>query len=264
MRVDCRTLKQVWPLPCSGLMTLRSEQRSARDRSGVRELQSPIAAAAMALKSRRLRRVRIKSQFHRHSTMLQKAPSTQNHHCYLTFRRNGAPSVHHDRQGEPGHGKLEVAHVYHPNPAAPRHFPTADRVANGCEEAVRAGRATVQPSAGTPYLILLHQAGHPPYTDLLTLTNKRFVNPRASVGLPTRIMDPLNLPHQLLVLERALTWTPTAPGVIPAAAHSVDPAHHAHRVSSSLLVDALEDIRRFLEVNSIAFFKRSCSTFKRS
>src|SRR6185503_20055834 len=87
---------------------------------------------------------------------------------------------------------------------------------------------------------------------------------RATVGLPTprvRRADPL---HQPLVLCGSSARGARPPRVKPTRAHPVQPTHHSDRERFAVGFDELEDLALRSEVNSMAFFKISCSSFSRS
>jgi hypothetical protein len=65
-------------------------------------------------------------------------------------------------------------------------------------------------------------------------------------------------------LKFGASLTLAGEGVVPAQADSVERAHQLHRVLRLAVLDEREDVCFRLEVNSMAFLKRSCSIFKRS
>jgi hypothetical protein len=73
-----------------------------------------------------------------------------------------------------------------------------------------------------------------------------------------------NLVEQPFVLDRSATLRPPPPRVKAARAHPVQLAHHPDRVRLPLGFDELEDLALRAEVNAMAFFKSSCSSFSRS
>ena len=64
--------------------------------------------------------------------------------------------------------------------------------------------------------------------------------------------------------HRSLTRCTFSPSVVTARTDFIQPTHQLDRVLRLAVLDEGEDVAFRLEVNSMAIFKRSCSTFKRS
>jgi hypothetical protein len=90
------------------------------------------------------------------------------------------------------------------------------------------------------------------------------MNPRTAVGLPARGVGPLDLAYEPRVFDSALTRIPAAPGIITARAYPLELAHRPHREEFLVRFDKGKDVAFLAEVNSMAFFKMSCSSFRRS
>src|SRR4030095_15545178 len=87
---------------------------------------------------------------------------------------------------------------------------------------------------------------------------------RAAIGLTAHCMLVAYLLHQQRIGLRTLTGWAIAPGVKAARTHPIQPTHHSDRVLRLAVPDEGKDVCFRLEVNSMAFFKRSCSIFRRS
>jgi hypothetical protein len=105
-----------------------------------------------------------------------------------------------------------------------------------------------------------HQALDPAASDGFTVALQAGVDPRATVSLPAFGVHVANALKQSCILLRTRARRSIPPGVIPAWTDPVQPAQQPHRVVL-LLTDEGEDVGLGLEVNAIAFFKRSCSIF---
>src|SRR5262245_293847 len=87
---------------------------------------------------------------------------------------------------------------------------------------------------------------------------------RAAIRLAALAVYGADRLHQPLVFFAAPALRPLAPGVKAARAHSVQRAHHSDRERFPVRVDELEDFALRAEVNAMAFFRISCSSFSRS
>ena len=65
-------------------------------------------------------------------------------------------------------------------------------------------------------LFVPHQAGHPVFADLETLSHQLGVNPRTAVGLSALGVNGPDFNHQLLVLLLASTQGSISPGIVAA------------------------------------------------
>jgi hypothetical protein len=85
----------------------------------------------------------------------------------------------------------------------------------------------------------------------------------ASVGTAALLIGPVDLLQNDLVIDRTLTRWPAAP-CVTARAHPIQFTHPHDFVFFLVEVDEGEDVRFRMEVNAIAFFKRSCSFCRRA
>ena len=90
------------------------------------------------------------------------------------------------------------------------------------------------------------------------------MNPRAAVGLPARGMRSLDFSYQPRVLDGSRTRIPATLGIVTTRTHAIESAHRPHREEFLVRFDEGKDVAFLAEVNSMAFFKISCSSFRRS
>jgi hypothetical protein len=133
-------------------------------------------------------------------------------------------------------------------------------VVHAGEEAIHARATPIQIGRAAAHAVIPHQTLHPTPPDGLAVTLQTSVNARAAVRLPTFSMHLANALKQPCILLRTRARGAIAPRVIPAGTDAVEPAQQPHRVLL-LLLDEGEDVGLGVEVNAIAFFKRSCSIF---
>ena len=107
-----------------------------------------------------------------------------------------------------------------------------------------------------------HQPLDTPAPDALPGTGQGGMHARTAVGLAARPMRGLNLFQQPLILERPRARWAATPRIEAAGTDPVEPAHQPDRVALPAVLDEREDVAFRLEVNSMAFFKSSCSSFE--
>ena len=112
--------------------------------------------------------------------------------------------------------------------------------------------------------MLTHEAfDFPPPNDLPRL-DQLSMDSRTAIRLATLLVRVPNLFQEVAVFDAAPARRPPALGVIAGRAHVVESAHHPDRVLFLAVLDEGEDLALRSEVKAMAFFKRSCSTFRRS
>ena len=87
------------------------------------------------------------------------------------------------------------------------------------------------------------------------------MHPGTAVGFPAVTVHLANLLKHTRILLRPLTDRTVAPRVEPARADAIHTAQASHGMEVLLVLDEGEDLAFRAEVNAIAFFKRSCSSF---
>src|SRR5690606_7042925 len=112
--------------------------------------------------------------------------------------------------------------------------------------------------------VLAHQSLHPASAHDLAMLLQDRVDPRTAIGFPAVGVRRSDLVHEAGVLNRALARWPVHPGVVARRTDPEHPAHRSHRVRFLVVFDEGEDVAFRAEVNAMAFFKRSCSSFSRS
>ena len=86
----------------------------------------------------------------------------------------------------------------------------------------------------------------------------------ASIGLAATFVNVADPGKQSVVFHLPTASRTPLPGIEAGAAHSIEPAHQPDRLLFFAVLDEGEDIAFRAEVKAMAFFKRSCSTFRRS
>lgn len=109
--------------------------------------------------------------------------------------------------------------------------------------------------------MLSHQAFNPTTASALTLATQFGMHSRAAIGFPTGIVDLTHTFDQTCIFVCAFTKRPVAPGVVTTGADTEQATQTPHRIVLLLLLNEGEAFTFRAEVNAIAFFNRSCSTF---
>ena len=112
--------------------------------------------------------------------------------------------------------------------------------------------------------VFAHQSLDPtPARGFPALAQER-VDARTPIGLATVRMRGADLVHEAGVFHGTRARRPRGPGVVARGTDAQHPAHPPHRVRFLVVPDEGEDVAFRAEVNAMAFFKRSCSSFSRS
>jgi len=133
-------------------------------------------------------------------------------------------------------------------------------VAHTGEETIHARAAPIQIGRAATDGMVTHQTLDPPPAHRFAVLPQTGMDTRAAIRLPAFVVHPTDALKQPRILPIPRAGWPVAPRVVPARTDTVEPAQKPHRVLL-LLADESEDVGLGLEVNAIAFFKRSCSIF---
>lgn len=170
-------------------------------------------------------------------------------------------AVHHCGQVAPSACDLQVRHVRDPHLVAAIDGQRMNLVVHAGEEPAQAWQASIQRSRARAHCVLAHQALDPAAPNRLALSAQLGVHTRTAVGFPALPMHLANPRHQASVLLRTLTERTGTPGIETTGADTEQAAQPPHRIALLLGLDESEAFAFRSEVNAIAFFKRSCSTF---
>ena len=109
-----------------------------------------------------------------------------------------------------------------------------------------------------------HEPLNPLAPDTDTVFAQRVVDSWAAVEIAALAMDRLDLLPEGFIFNPPATAAPKLPGIVAGAGNSVESAHHFDFVVFPVLLDVCEDFGFRSEQNRMAFFKSSCSSFKRA
>src|SRR5690606_19727189 len=173
-------------------------------------------------------------------------------------------AVHDRRQVPPLTADLEIGDVGHPDLVEAVDHHLVGPALHAGQELGQSGPLAVEAGRPRADAVLAHQSLYPaPAHDLTALLQGR-VDSRAAIGFAAVRVRRSDLVHEASVLNRTLARWPVHPGVVARGADPEHPAHRCHRVRFLVVLDEGEDVAFRAEVNAMAFFKRSCSSFRRS
>src|SRR6058998_2096181 len=109
-----------------------------------------------------------------------------------------------------------------------------------------------------------HQPGDPMPPTGYPLSVQFLPHPWTAIGLIAGLMDRPDVDQQLSVLLGARTLRPPPPRVVATAPYRQDPTHQPDRIEGAMAFNEAIPHRPSLAKKAIAFFKISCSNFRRA
>src|SRR5512139_2445258 len=159
---------------------------------------------------------------------------------------------------------FEVSHIAYPDLVGTLHVDLVRFAVDAIEELAESRHAPIELGRTGPNAVLAHQALDAPPADRFPIGFQGRVHARAAVGFPAVAMDRLNLDQQARILAYPFTGRPLSPGVVARRADAIKAAHRSHRERFLAVLDEGKHVPFRAEVNAMAFFNRSCSSFRRS
>ena len=173
-------------------------------------------------------------------------------------------AIHHCGEITPLIADLQIRDVADPDLIGTLDVDLVCLALHAVEELRKARHTTVKRRRTGANTVLTHQALYASLTDTFAGLSQCRMHARTAVGLATGLMDRLNLVQQTGVLIGTSASRALSPSIITRRADTVEPAHRSHRERFLAVLDEGEDVPFRAEVNAMAFFNRSCSSFRRS
>src|SRR6185369_2386478 len=180
-----------------------------------------------------------------------------------TEQAPGMP-IHHRGEIAPLVLDFQIRDIAHPDLIWALHVDFMGCALDAAEEPPEAREPAVLAGRTGANAVLSHQSFDAPFADSFALVSQCGMDSRAAVGGSASPMDGLNLLQQTGVLMGTLTDRALSPSVITRRTDPIETAHRSHRERFLAVLDEGKDVPFRAEVNAMAFFKRSCSSLRRS
>ncbi|SIR53856.1 hypothetical protein SAMN05421829_11921 [Aromatoleum tolulyticum] len=173
-------------------------------------------------------------------------------------------AIHHCGEVTPLIAYFQIRDVTDPDLIGTLYVDFVCLALNTVEELRKARHTTVKRRGTGANTVLTHQALYASLTDTFACFSQCRMHARTAVGLATGLIDRLNLVQQTGVLIGTSAGRALSPSIIARGADTVEPAHRPHRERFLTVLDEGKDVPFRAEVNAMAFFNSSCSSFRRS